>query len=1268
MMSSALTVRPGLIEPPSPEDDSNFRLNLTINMKDNVGDAVGNMSISPTSRDVVLATRNGLFIIDLEAPLNIPRFLPQGGTWDVADVQWNPHTSRSEYIVSTSSEKLLIWNLLLTGKTSIEHVLRSHYRAITDINWHTTEPDTVVSTGIDSWLWAWDLRATQKPVMGLCAFGPGGTQVKWNRQDGNLLASSHQKEVLLWDRRKGSLPLSTIKAHGAKIYGIDWSHDKSNELLTCSLDKSIKVWNTHDLEEPKTTITTSYPVWRARDLPFGRGLLSLPQRGETALEMYSYDHPRAPVEIFAGHTDVVKEFVWRRGGHDCTEFQLITWSKDKTMMFWPIDTDVMQKAGTKSPASPTQTDTGRPYRRDVKVSFSNPPIGTELPPALSAPVGHRGILAEVRAPQPPRATRVGIQRSTPDRDDRQIAEAKRDQTTASTKPIPIAQERGGTMTRGHLGGRSAQITTFAWLSSVKVTKRDGSSGPGSGTEGAQPSKSRPPSLMGRSVSRQAAGTRKPSEGKEKSEDEHRDTEQSQSLQDEITSVVNKLSASKVKLESASPFRYSPGYKLTSQQADLTTKKRACTFGLHGPWGDSTSVFIRITFTFPRDYPQATYPHGVPSVDLERNPLISIKNRAFILRRLRTIREHERPCLEKCLRFLLFGDEEERLARHMRMDSESSSDEESRPVGRLRRSASFTLLRNDKNLAEPRTSQGVFCQLVCFSRAPPRIVRNVMPELAVSPSVASRNADSTSHLFASPVLLSNAVRRLSEVANDRDTEYEETRPADDASNILRIMTNLFTFSQHRSIGRRVSENTRQVDDIPTNYSLLPTRRSQVSIRDTALLVGIDIVAARDYTVGTLDPVSLCKKNAEIARERGRVDHERIFTILEAVLTNAVRSDKTECGLPRINVSKDTMALQTIARLYEQLSATKDIQMLAMLSMLLLRTSSSRNSTMAPTPDLETPDLRPSLTRRKPSLSPIWSQASQSPTFQPVAPAMDSPTSSKGSWSSLFNANSMRQIVTGPKYRMSIPIHENVRIGRDSPSPSAGRSRDSSAQPTPSTTKSWAEALTPAAGSTVTFTSAAHSRRPTFSQVVMSQHVALNTKRVVIKLKQEIRPPLGVFQSSVRIQLLCHILVYAELLLAWELPLKRAELLKAVEGEIHSTPMNSTIIESTLGADVIGCVPICEHSTDDSMSSTSSCVPCAGRMSVARCSVCRLPVRGLSHTCVLCQHVAHVKCWEGRREMTCATGCGCSCTLTSATLSATSIKQSLSPLRIWHDSFG
>ncbi|KAH9938498.1 uncharacterized protein B0H18DRAFT_1081137 [Fomitopsis serialis] len=1138
-MSSVMTIRPAVLQPSSPEDDSNFRRSLQINMKGLVGDAVGNMSISPSSRDVVLATRNGLFIIDLEAPLNVPRFLPQGGTWDVADVQWNPHLARSEYIVSTSSEKLLIWNLYMSGKTSIEHVLRSHYRAITDINWHNTEPDVVVSTGIDSWLWAWDLRAAQKPVMGLCAFGSGGTQVKWNRRDGNLLASSHQNEVLLWDRRKGSLPVSRIRAHTAKIYGIDWAHGRSNEILTCSLDKSIKLWDTQDAQQdgdlvPKLTIRTAYPVWRARDLPFGRGLLSLPQRSETTLEMYAYEDPHMPMDVFEGHADVVKEFVWRRGGPDCSDFQLITWSKDKTLRFWPIDTDSMHVRILAAP------------RRETKVSFSNPPVGNDLPPKLSAPVGHRGILAEVRAPFPYDHLR-------------ELTELPQETNGSSSspalsKPIPIAQERG-TMTRGHLAGRSAPISTFGWLSSVEFgTKREGSSGPGSGVESGNVSRlnsvSRPPSIVDRSVSL-AMSTKQRNGERRGSQDDHRDGEPAHSLHDEITTVINKLSTSKVKLENAQ---------------DLT-KKRTCTFGLHGPWGEGTSVFIRITFTFPRDYPQATHPMGTPRVDLDRSPLIDMPTRAFILRRLRAIREKERPCLEKCLRFLLIGDDEEHVGRRIGMDSESSSDEDMPPSTRRNRGTSFSLLRSDKNLAEPRTSQGVFGpngQLICFFPAPPRIVKNTMREILVSPSLAS------------PALLSDAVRRLTHAAQDRDaTVTESNYQADDAGNILRIMTNLSTYSQHKS--RRVSEQSRPMEDIPVNYSLLAQRRSSVLIKDTSTLVGIDATMASEYTFAANSPTEWCKENADIAKARGRIDHERILRILEA-----------------------------------------DIQMLAMLSALLLQsTALSRdshghifvaNSNTQKTPNTSTPEV---------SLSPIWPRTSPSPT--PVAPPLSSPTSSRGSWSSLFHAGSMRQFMTGTSSRL-------VRSSYTADNQVVVRSSQHVFRYV-----------------TITFSSAGHPRRPTFSQVLSTPRLGPDQKRLNVHIAPEPPDPMSSLLGSLRTQLQCHVLAYAEMLLVWGLPEKRTELLKSVERELLST-----VFDSAVAADCLGCVRICGHGVQQSDNDASTeCVTCGGKTYFPRCSVCRLPAKGLSHNCLLCGHVTHITCLRTRakHEAACATGCGCYCVFTA-----------------------
>ena len=141
------------------------------------------------------------------------------------------------------------------------------------------------------------------------------------------------------------------------------------------------------------------------------------------------------------------------------------------------------------------------------------------------------------------------------------------------------------------------------------------------------------------------------------------------------------------------------------QADFGSKKRTCTFGLQGPWGEFTSVFLRITFAFPRDYPQANFPDGTPTVDLERTPLISIQQRAFILGRLREIREKYRPCLEKCLRFLLFGDQSGGGGRGVILDSGSSSEDETATA--KKGDPVPSVLKGDKNLAEPRTSQGVF---------------------------------------------------------------------------------------------------------------------------------------------------------------------------------------------------------------------------------------------------------------------------------------------------------------------------------------------------------------------------------------------------------------------------------------------------------------------------------------------------------------------------------------------------------------------------------
>ncbi|EPS28437.1 hypothetical protein PDE_03383 [Penicillium oxalicum 114-2] len=351
-MSSSMEPRPltSAFESPTFDEDSSFH----------VEQPVGSMSISPCGRDVVLASKEGLHVIDLDSPYSPPRYLPHHTPWEVADVQWSPFASRDYWVVSTSNQKALVWNLATkTWQNSIQYVLHAHSRAITDINWSAFHPDVLATCAVDSFVHCWDLRTPSRPVISFSDWFTGATQVKWNRQDPHVIASSHDRYLRIWDDRMGAYPIKSIEAHDTKIYGVDWNRVRRGALATCSLDKTIKFWDyTTDTEVPEKLIRTPFPVWRARNTPFGWGVLAMPQRGNSDLHLYSRragegSNPEDDLPLvhsFPGHKGQVKEFLWRpRGGVvdgvDNREFQLVTWGTDRELRLHRVDPEILSRVG-----------------------------------------------------------------------------------------------------------------------------------------------------------------------------------------------------------------------------------------------------------------------------------------------------------------------------------------------------------------------------------------------------------------------------------------------------------------------------------------------------------------------------------------------------------------------------------------------------------------------------------------------------------------------------------------------------------------------------------------------------------------------------------------------------------------------------------------------------------------------------------------------------------------------------------------------------------
>jgi len=368
-----------------------------------VDDEIGSASISPSGRDVVLASQSGLRIIDLDNPYSLPLYIPNHFSWKVADVQWSPFAARAEWIASTRNQQALVYNLSMpfnNKKAPIEFTLRAHDRAITDINFSAHHPDLLATCGMDSYVFVHDLRSQQVPLK-LADWEAGAHQVKWNRQDESIIASSHDKYLHIWDVRHGTKPMSTIAAHSTKIYGIDWNRNDPRKILTCSLDQTIKLWNNvgvnTNITTPRRTIVTDYPVWRARHTPFPHGILAMPQRGSSSLFLYKHvnDSPEDafnedPVHQFRGHEpeSQVREFLWRsRGstdnGVDNRDFQLVSWGTDNHLRLHHITPELLEstvgyRKGEALIEKPSTTRGGATY-----VSYRDGPIQTTTAMAQS---------------------------------------------------------------------------------------------------------------------------------------------------------------------------------------------------------------------------------------------------------------------------------------------------------------------------------------------------------------------------------------------------------------------------------------------------------------------------------------------------------------------------------------------------------------------------------------------------------------------------------------------------------------------------------------------------------------------------------------------------------------------------------------------------------------------------------------------------------------------------------------------------------------------
>ncbi|KAM0753036.1 hypothetical protein T439DRAFT_332981 [Meredithblackwellia eburnea MCA 4105] len=742
------------------EDGDTFYEMLSIHLDQ----SVNSMSISPASRDVALGARKvgatppplGLFIVDLQNPYDPPRFLPHHSAWEVADVQWNPFPQRSEWVVSTvrglcSNQKAVVYNLTFSPSLTvspIEHTLHAHTRAITDVNWSPGAPEVLATCALDGWVWSWDLRTGygsrsgagggRKPVWGVCSWGSGATQVKWNRRQPHIIASAHDKRVLIWDDRMGAEPVTTIEGHHSKISGpdpsvlllpsqdgIDWSRLDPDMLVTCSLDKTFRSWDIKDTSSPDLTVMTSSPVWRARYTPFGRGVLTLPQRSDHALSIWGREKVEKsttaqPVARFLGANTGVKEFVWRtRGGndieHDDRQFQLVTWANDRRLRLWPISDEILKEVGHKKGTPITIPFTRRHAPNISYRTFAESPAPPPAP--LSFPTSPLPFSSKQPGSPVTSLLTASIQPTSPTGPSLLTSSLLTAGFAASTGPSNFVSAPPPTADR--MRGAAVMTTTFvrnrrlrererlAWMEGVKVLKTSDLEQ----THGGKVLSSHE-SHAGETRSSSLVRGTDGGTAREGGETEKAESVLSPGSKATATPIGREQVHANLGEEFTSIVRRFPRVNFEK----VHVAGRTCIVSLYSP------MFIRATFTFPKNYPHS----ATPTIEIEKNADIPLKSRAFLLqsiRKLMAVRSQRGvPSFEQALRFLL-GDRTDFDSKPQSMnddddDDDDGEDEEEGLEGLTVGTGVLgaTILRNNLNVPPPRKGGAIFGpsgQLVVF---------------------------------------------------------------------------------------------------------------------------------------------------------------------------------------------------------------------------------------------------------------------------------------------------------------------------------------------------------------------------------------------------------------------------------------------------------------------------------------------------------------------------------------------------------------------------
>ncbi|OQR73707.1 WD repeat-containing protein 59-like [Tropilaelaps mercedesae] len=246
------------------------------------------MAMDPNSFTVFLADHSTMSLLDLDQGRMITKgaYAPNTARMNPACVnaEWNP-TERSLVLLTSASSLYLVRSS--NDSLAVEHIKRAaHKRAITDVNW-CRGTNLFVTAGQEEYLYVWDARTMQRPEVALSSLVPS-SRARFNGLNANVIASTHDNGIYLWDVRQPRSPMKLVGGHSSRVYSIDWSPAVEHCLVSSSQDSTVKLWDCNSPAGSGATIDKHMlldnPAWMVKFSPLGDSLLTCYERSSSPNE------------------------------------------------------------------------------------------------------------------------------------------------------------------------------------------------------------------------------------------------------------------------------------------------------------------------------------------------------------------------------------------------------------------------------------------------------------------------------------------------------------------------------------------------------------------------------------------------------------------------------------------------------------------------------------------------------------------------------------------------------------------------------------------------------------------------------------------------------------------------------------------------------------------------------------------------------------------------------------------------------------------------